>query len=48
MTINITGYQSQSSMVYKFNDIKSSGSGVSNEPDYRLAEELHKPIFRKF
>ena len=35
------------SMVYKFFDKTSSGSGISNEPDYQLAEELHKPIFRK-
>ena len=35
-------------MVYKFFDKKSSGSGISNEPNYQLAEELHKPIIRKF
>ena len=35
------------SMVYKFFDKKSSGSGITNEPNYQLAEELHKPIFRK-
>ena len=31
-----------------FFDKKSSGSGVSNEPNYQLAEELHKPIIKKF
>ena len=43
------GYQrGLASMVYKFFDKKSSGSGISNEPDYQLDEELHKPIIRKF
>ena len=36
------------SMVYKFFDKKSSGSGVGNEPNYQLAGELHKHIIRKF
>ena len=27
---------------------KSSGSGIANEPNYQLANELHKPIIRKF
>ena len=35
-------------MVYKFFDKKSSGSGVANEPNYHLVNELHKQIFRKF
>ena len=35
-------------MVYKFFDKKSSGSGIANEPNYQLADELHKPIIRKF
>ena len=35
-------------MIYKFFDKKSSGSGVANEPNYRLADELHKQIIRKF
>ena len=35
-------------MVYKFFDKASSGSGISSEADYQLAEELHEPIFRKF
>ena len=34
-------------MVYKFFDKKSSGSGIVNEPNYQLANELHKPIIRK-
>ena len=37
------------SMVYKFFDKKSKGSGiVTNEPNYQLANELHKPIIREF
>ena len=42
------------SMVYKFFDKKSaslnksSGSGIVNESNYQLANELHKPIIRKF
>ena len=32
----------------KFFDKKSSGSGIVNEPNYQLANELHKPIIRKF
>ena len=36
------------SMVYKFLDKKSKGSGIINEPNYQLANELHKPIIRKF
>ena len=35
------------SMVYKFYDKKSSGSGMVNEPNYQLANELYKPIIRK-
>ena len=35
------------SMVYKFFDKKSSGSGIVNEPNYQLENELHKPIIRK-
>ena len=43
------GYQrGLASMVYKFFDKKSSGSGISNEPDYQLANEIHKPIIRRF
>ena len=36
------------STVYKIFDKKSSGSGIVNEPNYQLANELHKPIIRKF
>ena len=51
------GYQrGLASMVYKFFDKKSKGSGIfvslanksANEPNYKLANELHKPIIRKF
>ena len=37
-------------MVYKSFDKKSSGSGVKSiiMPNQELAEELHKPIIRKF
>ena len=43
------GYQrGLASMFYKFFDKKSSGSGIINEPNYHLANELHKPIFKKF
>ena len=40
-------------MVYKFFDKKSaslnkfSGSDITNEPNYQLANELHKAIIRK-
>ena len=46
---NHDGYQrGLASMVYKFFDKKSKGSGIINEPNYQLANELHKPIIRKF
>ena len=35
------------SMVYKFFDKKSSGSGIAYEPNYQLGNELHKPIIKK-
>ena len=35
-------------MVYKLFDKKSSGSGVANEPNYQLANELPRQITRKF
>ena len=41
-------------MVYKFfykkstSLNKSSGRGIVNEPNYQLANELHKPTIRKF
>ena len=45
------GYQrGLASMVYKFFDKKSKGSGVNISLKFneQLAEELHKPIIRKF
>ena len=45
------GYQRElASMIYKFFDKKSSGSGIKNEnmSDQQLAEELHKGIIGKF
>ena len=46
---NNDGYQrGLVSVVYKFFDKKSSGSGIVNERNYQLANELHKPIIRKF
>ena len=43
------GYQrGLASMVYKLFDKKSSGSGITNEPNCQLANELHKPIIKKF
>ena len=35
------------SMVYRFFDKKSSDSGIANEPNYKLADEFHKPIIKK-
>ena len=44
------GYQRWlASMVSKFFDEKSTGSGIaSNKENMQLADELHKPIIRKF
>ena len=43
------GYQrGLASMLYEFFDKKSTGSGIANEPNYQLANELHKPTIRKF
>ena len=43
------GYQrGLASMVYKLFDNKSKGSGIINEPNYQLVNELHNPIIRKF
>ena len=40
------GYQrGLASMLYKFFDKKSSGSGISN---VKLADELHKPVIKNF
>ena len=35
-------------MVYKFFDKKSTGSGIKFMSNEQLADELHKPIIRKF
>ena len=42
------GYQrGLASMIYKFFDKKSEGSGiVNNKENIQLADELHKPIIR--
>ena len=47
---NYDGYQrGLASIFYKFFDKKSKGSGiVTNEPNYQLANELHKPTIKKF
>ena len=42
------GYQRQLAQVYKFFDKKFNGSGIINESNYQLANELHKLIIRKF
>ena len=45
------GYQrGLASMVYKFFDKKSKGSGIKNKikQNQQLGKELHKPIIRKF
>ena len=43
------GYQrGLASMVHKFFYKKSKGSGIINESNYQLANELHKSIIRKF
>ena len=44
------GYQRKlASMVYKFFDKKTAGSGIKSMPqNEQLAEDLHKPIIRKF
>ena len=50
MIQNIDGYQrGLASLVYKFFDKKSSRSGVTtNEFNYQLANELHKPVIKRF
>ena len=46
---NYEGYQrGLASTVYKFFDKKFSGSGIGNEPNYQFADELYKPITKKF
>ena len=45
------GYQrGLASMVYKFFDKKSKGTGIKNEikETQQLANEMHKPIIKKF
>ena len=43
------GYQcGLASMINKFFDKKSSGSGIEHIPNKELAEELCKPIIRNF
>ena len=43
------GYQRElASIIYKFFDKKSSGSSVATDPNYQLANELHRQIIRKF
>ena len=45
---NYKGYQrGLASMVYKCFDKRYKGSGI-NEPNHQLANELNKPIIRKF
>ena len=34
------------SMVYKCCDEKSNGSGIANEPNHQLVNELYKPIIQ--
>ena len=42
------GYQrGLASMVYNFFAKKSKGSGITNEFNYQLANELHKPVIKK-
>ena len=43
------GYQrGRASMVYKLFDKKSKVWGIANEPNFQLANKLHKPIINKF
>ena len=43
------GYQrGLASMIYKFFDKKSTGSSIKSMSNQQLANELHKPIIRKF
>ena len=43
------GYQrGLACMVYKCFYKKSKGGGIANESNYQLANELHKPVTRKF
>ena len=43
------GYQrSLASIVYKFFDKMSMGSGITRDSSLILADELHKPVIKKF
>ena len=43
------GYQrGLASMVYIFFDKKASGTSIKSMPNQQLADELHRPIIRKF
>ena len=43
------GYQKGlASMIFKFFDKKSKGSGIKSMSNQQLANKLHKPIIRKF
>ena len=42
------GHQRGASMVFKFFDKKSKGSGTKSMSNQQLASKLHKPIIRKF
>ena len=43
------GYQrGLASMVYTCFDKRSKASGIINESNYQLSNELHKPIIKKF
>ena len=43
------GYQNElSSMVFTVFDKKSAGSGIKSMSNQQLADEIHKPINRKF
>ena len=43
------GYQRRvASIIYKFFDKKPKGSGITNESNNQLPNELHKPFIKKF
>ena len=46
--LNMMVIRGLTSMVYKFFDKKSSGKGVDTEPNYQLANELHRQIVKIF
>ena len=46
---NYNGYQRGfAAMVYKLFNKKFKGSGIVNETNYQFANELNKPMIRKF